>query len=498
MAPNVHTTVISTAVTHDCTGDTTPTDTWNQLHDAARLQIPQPHSVMETMSTPWPHTLSVTHKLRVLFRFDQSLSKERDLQLSFPISIHPTLNAAGGPVHTHALFRHLARFPAQSQRRRRALRALFGMVGGAGEDGVPGGDGEELSDYDEDMDYDDDEDGDGEASGGGGGGGETNGSVAGGGGGGGNGNANRHLPVYADREGTLLLMVGHEVMQETTDLLAPEQVDALGISMARAAAPSMTNTGYSWDADRRPSLLQYTPSEASMPTSSGPNSPTMMGHYSWGSAYDGVVASSPTSTMNYSMYSTSPDFGTTTAAASSPIAGMGSSGGSNASRRHSWFSGSSTTVAGNMELSLPPPYAFPTVAEHGEEDYAIPPPSPLPLQSDQDPIVSAATSSTGSQGVEDVNIQGSDTLGRGGKDKNRSEDDGEEDLLMVYAIDSAQDVGSSSSSQPIVIPAVVGGGSSTLMPSFGLPSPEYEIQESPLDTALKAGGKGKEKDKGKN
>ncbi|KAG0377798.1 hypothetical protein BGX24_005441 [Mortierella sp. AD032] len=494
MAPNVHSTVISTAVTHDCSGDTTPTNTWTHLREAARLQIPQPLSVMESMSTPWPHTLVVSHKLRLTFRFDQSLAKERDLQLSFPILIHPTLNAAGGPVHTHALFRHLARFQPQSQRRRRARRALFGMVGAAGalEEGVAaGGDGDELSDYDEDMEYDDDEDGDSEAAGGGG----TNGYS--GNGGSGNGNADRHLPVYADREGTLLLMVGHEVMQETTDLLAPEQVDALGISMARIPTSSMTNTGYSLGVtDRRASLLQYAPSEASM-TSSGPNSPTaMMGHYSWGSAYDGVgVASSPTSTMGFSMYSTSPDFGT--GSAMSPVVGMGSSsGGSIVSRRHSSICSNGTPAAagGTMELSLPPPYAFPSVAEDGEEDYAMPPPSPLPLQNDRDPTLIAAASLTTIAEIHPV---------RSSKGKNRSDDhvvDDDDDVLMIDAPTITQNIGpsffsssasASPSSQPTV-PTVVttGGGSSTVMPSFGLPSPEYEIQESPLNDAFKSNGEG--------
>ncbi|KAK3838826.1 MAG: hypothetical protein J3R72DRAFT_448408 [Linnemannia gamsii] len=496
MAPNVHSTVISTAVTHDCSGDTTPTNTWTHLREAARLQIPQPLSVMESMSTPWPHTLVVSHKLRLTFRFDQSLAKERDLQLSFPILIHPTLNAAGGPVHTHALFRHLARFQPQSQRRRRARRALFGMVGAAGalEEGVAaGGDGDELSDYDEDMEYDDDEDGDSETAGGGG----TNGYS--GSGGSGNGNADRHLPVYADREGTLLLMVGHEVMQETTDLLAPEQVDALGISMARIPTSSMTNTGYSLGVtDRRASLLQYSPSEASM-TSSGPNSPTaMMGHYSWGSAYDGAgVASSPTSTMGFSMYSTSPDFGT--GSAMSPVVGMGmgsSSGGSIVSRRHSSICSNGTPAAagGTMELSLPPPYAFPSVAEDGEEDYAMPPPSPLPLQNDRDPTLIAGASLTTIAEIQPV---------RSSKGKNRSDDhvvDDDDDVLMTDAPAITQNVGpsffsSSSSTSPSSQPTdptvvATGGGPSTVMPSFGLPSPEYEIQESPLNDAFKANGEG--------
>ncbi|KAF9546628.1 hypothetical protein EC957_009551 [Mortierella hygrophila] len=463
MAPNIHTTVISTAVTHSCAGDTTPTDTWNHMRGAARLQIPQPHTVMESMSTPWPHTLSVSHKLRVVFRFDQSTNKERDLQLSFPISIHPTLNAAGGPVHTHALFRHLMRLHPQSRTRRRARRALFGMVsGGAGEGQNEGGsgDGEDLSDYDDDTEYEDDEDGGGEVSGGGGG--RVNG-----GSGNNTGSGNRHLPVYADREGTLLLMVGHEVVQETTDLLQPEQVDALGISTMRTS--TATNPGFYYSGmDRRTSLL-YSPSEASMP--SVPNSPTspttFMEQYSWGCAYDGGaggLASSPTSTTTFSMYSTSPDF------AVSPLshieAAAGAAGGESiASRRHSSYTSSSTPMT-TMELSLPPPYVFPPVAED-EEDYTIPPPSPLPFRNDDQRPTAPAVAETISRAVD--------------KGKGRSGND--DDVSMVDVGVVVQDIGpSSSSSAAMAARPVVGIGSSTVMPPFGLPSPEYEIHESPLQS----------------
>lgn len=472
MAPNIHTTVISTAVTHDCAGDTTPTNSWTQMRGAARLQIPQPLTVMESMSTPWPHTLSVSHKLRVVFRFDQSMNKERDLQLSFPILIHPTLNAAGGPVHTHALFRHLLRLHPQSRTGRRARRALFGMVGsGAGEGQNEGGnwDGEDLSDYDEDMEYEDDEDGNGEAGGGGGG---FNGSS-------GNGNnsssGNRHLPVYADREGTLLLMVGHEVVQETTDLLPPEQVDALGISIMRTS--TATNPGYYYSGmDRRTSLL-YSPSEASM--SSVPNSPTspttFMEQCSWGSAYDGGAASSPTSTTTFSMYSTSPDFAVT------PLSHMeAGAGGSIVSRRHSSYTSSSTPVT-TMELSLPPPYVFPSVAED-EEDYTIPPPSPLPFRNDDQRPTVPAVAATSSQAVD--------------KGKDRSDDDDDDDDVSMMDVGvTVQDVGpSSSSSAAMTARPVVVIGPSTVMPSFGLPSPEYEIHESPLQSCAH---QDKDKDKGK-
>ncbi|KAG0215214.1 hypothetical protein BGX33_001379 [Mortierella sp. NVP41] len=461
MAPQVNTTVISTAVTHDCSGDTAPTNSWTHLREAARLQIPQPLAVMETMTTPWPYTLTVAHKLRVVFRFDQSHSKERDLQLSFPILIHPTLNAAGGPVHTHTLFRHLMRFHPQ---RRRARRALFGMVGGDHVEGGGGADGDELSDYDEDMDYDGEEGGDDDASAGrrrsSGGGGRSNDN--------GNGNHNsRHLPVYADREGTLLLMVGHEVVQETTDLLPPEQVDALGISIM----PTTTN-GYP-GMDRRTSLL-YSPSEASSIPNS-PTSPTTMDQYSWGSAYDnGTTCASPTSTRTFSMYSTSPDCPdgfSSSFAAPSPMAGMGSSGATLVSRRQSSFTPGTTM---ELSLPLPPPYAYPSVAE-GEEDYTFPPPSPAPRPTS---TTLTPTHLPTTSAVQDLEIG---SLNRNSKGKDRSNDESITELSAVVP-----DVGFSSSasastsiSAAVAAPTVV-VGSSTFLPSFGLPSPVYEIQDSPL------------------
>ncbi|KAF9099298.1 hypothetical protein BGX23_003153 [Mortierella sp. AD031] len=463
MAPQVNTTVISTAVTHDCSGDTAPTNSWTHLREAARLQIPQPLAVMETMTTPWPYTLTVAHKLRVVFRFDQSHSKERDLQLSFPILIHPTLNAAGGPVHTHTLFRHLMRFHPQ---RRRARRALFGMVGGDHVEGGGGADGDELSDYDEDMDYDGEEGGDDDASAGrrrsSGGGGRSNDN--------GNGNHNsRHLPVYADREGTLLLMVGHEVVQETTDLLPPEQVDALGISIM----PTTTN-GYP-GMDRRTSLL-YSPSEASSIPNS-PTSPTTMDQYSWGSAYDnGTTCASPTSTRTFSMYSTSPDCPdgfSSSFAAPSPMAGMGSSGATLVSRRQSSFTPGTTM---ELSLPLPPPYAYPSVAE-GEEDYTFPPPSPSPAPRPTSTTLTPTHLPTTSA-VQDLEIG---SLNRNSKGKDRSNDESITELSAVVP-----DVGFSSSasvstsiSAAVAAPTVV-VGSSTFLPSFGLPSPVYEIQDSPL------------------
>lgn len=164
--------IISTSATHDCSGYSAPPDTWNQLRAADRLQIPQPNTVLETTDMPWPHILSISHKLRVVIRFDQTLSKERDLQLSFPITIHPTLDEDGSPVHPDIRYRPHAR------RRRRAGHALYGIdTRQSGEDGVS-----------------DDE---------------------------------VPLPMYENREDTLLLMVGQEAHETSLE----DESDAHGISV---------------------------------------------------------------------------------------------------------------------------------------------------------------------------------------------------------------------------------------------------------------------------
>lgn len=190
-APVIIMSIISTSAVHDCSGYDMPTNTWGHLRAAARLQIPQPNTVLETMAMPWPHTLSISHKLRVIIKFDNTLSKERDLQLSFPISMHPTLNEDGSPVHLDVYHAH------RTRRRRRGGHAMYGINNRqAGEDGA--------SD-DEDV----------------------------------------PLPMYADREGTLLLMVG----QEAHELSVDDEVDALGMTM-----------GYPDE------IIPYSPSEASPTT----------------------------------------------------------------------------------------------------------------------------------------------------------------------------------------------------------------------------------------
>ncbi|KAG0202708.1 hypothetical protein BGX28_004875 [Mortierella sp. GBA30] len=176
MAPYISTTVISTTATHDFSDSNTPTNAWDHLRTPIRLQIPQPNTVLETTDVPSPHTLTVAHKLRVLIRFDQTLTKERDLQLSFPIQVHPTMDEDGTPVHPQEVSSR------SSRPRRRRGRHLYGI---------------DTRPVNEDIDGDDDV---------------------------------LPLPMYADREGTLLLMVGEEV-QETPADLEPFEIDALGITM---------------------------------------------------------------------------------------------------------------------------------------------------------------------------------------------------------------------------------------------------------------------------
>ncbi|KAF9276408.1 hypothetical protein BGZ68_010028 [Mortierella alpina] len=204
LAPYIYTTIISTTATHDVSAHATPTNTWDHLRTPLRLQIPQPNTVLESSSMPWPHPLIVSHKLRVLIKFDQSEGRERDLQLSFPILIHPTMDDYGAPVHPLPM----GSVPARPRRRRG--RQLYGI-----ESGPMDADGEDDDDV-------------------------------------------LPLPMYADREGTLLLMVGEEV-QETE--LEGYEIDALGISTAM---------GYPDQS------MPYSPSATSI-SSSSPISPTPPG-----------------------------------------------------------------------------------------------------------------------------------------------------------------------------------------------------------------------------
>ncbi|KAG0055541.1 hypothetical protein BGZ83_008286 [Gryganskiella cystojenkinii] len=193
------TTIISTTASYDCsiTSAATPTHTWNHFQNPARLQIPQPLKVLETTRLPFPHAITISHKLRVLIKFDPTLSKERDLQLSFPVNIHPVLSDDGAPVHPDPTYH----YPAQQRSRRR--HALYGIIPRGSDYGDRDGLGEGEDDNDDDL---------------------------------------LPLPMYADRETTLLLMVGQEIQetgnsfsQTTTPASSSseseEVVEALGISM---------------------------------------------------------------------------------------------------------------------------------------------------------------------------------------------------------------------------------------------------------------------------
>ncbi|KAI8606080.1 hypothetical protein EDD21DRAFT_361963 [Dissophora ornata] len=280
-APVVNTTIISTSATHDCTGYSVPTRDWGELRAAARLQIPQPNTVLETTNMPAPHSLAIAHKLRVLIRFDQSLGRERDLQLSFPIMIHPTLDEDGSPVHPDV------NYCRRSRRQSRRASALYGIEARRNIHGDGESDDEEVP-----------------------------------------------LPMYADREGTLLLMVGQEG-SEATGLVAG-QIEPLGISMA---------TGY----PEQSAVLS--PSEASMSslrtTLISPdnslqfppgNVPIQGEQHAWTSM--GRLANLSSASLPHFINMSSPE-----------------------SRRHSSF---------QQAIDLPPPYVLPSLSEETSA-----PPTPL-------------------------------------------------------------------------------------------------------------------------
>ncbi|KAF9377994.1 hypothetical protein CPB97_009818 [Podila verticillata] len=179
--------IISTTATYDCAESTTPTNAWEYLDSGSRLQIPQPNLVQQPIAMPDPGIFAVTHKLRVLIQFDKRHKAEKDLQLSFPILIHPTLDNDGGPIHPE-LTEHAVR-PHRHSRGRRSQRvgALYISNSELMEGGSGGGD----DDDDDDI---------------------------------------LPLPTYADREGNLLLMVGEEV--QDLDYMNRQEMDALGISVS--------------------------------------------------------------------------------------------------------------------------------------------------------------------------------------------------------------------------------------------------------------------------
>ncbi|KAG0264786.1 hypothetical protein BG011_006059 [Mortierella polycephala] len=268
--PQIIANIISTAGTYDCSANSVSTNTWDYFRNVDRLQIPQPNTVMETMTTPAPNHLAVSHKLRIIVRFDQTVSKERDLQLSFPILIHPTLDDDGSPVHPGLMSGRRGR------RYRRRERALYGM-----------------SNRDH---YDDDEDED-----------------------------MQPLPVYGDREDSLLLMSGHEVQE--SDFLA-HHIDALGITMSMVF-PEQGAIHSPSDASMSSSPISMTMPSPPF-TSSYTNAPTQEEHHRWS-----------VSNRSASLTPASPDH--PDSVTSEP-------------RRHS-------SVVRATDWHLPPPYGFPPLIE---------------------------------------------------------------------------------------------------------------------------------------
>ncbi|KAF9425276.1 hypothetical protein BGZ94_007686, partial [Podila epigama] len=182
-----HTTIVSTTATHDCSQYNTETNEWYYLQSPPRLQIPHPELIRRPFLLPGLQTIAITHKLRVIIEFDKNLSNEKSLQLSFPISIHPTLEPQGAPVHPD-----LVAYAVRPHRHRRGRLNRVGALYINHEDFMNnGGLGHGPTDEDDDDII--------------------------------------PLPIYDDREENLLLMVGEEVQE--LDHLDQEELNALGLSM---------------------------------------------------------------------------------------------------------------------------------------------------------------------------------------------------------------------------------------------------------------------------
>lgn len=354
---------------------------------------------------PYPHTLSISHKLRVLIKFDQTLSKERDLQLSFPISIHPTLDEDGSPVHPDV------NYVPRERRRRRRGHALYGI---------------DTRQRSEDA-SDDDE---------------------------------APLPMYADREDTLLLMVGQTAYETAME-------EALELAMAAAYPEGTTPHSPSEDSLSSISRSPITPLYPLVLT------PIQGEQHAWGD-----------SSRRSSLI---PTCSPTHLTSSSP-----------ASRRHSHH---------GYPLDEPPPYVMPS---RTEEPLSRPltvhcPPSSPPLLHSFSQSPTSETSEPGGAGDEDTSSIASPTmtvaeifdpttensthLGRLGSrikkaiDKGKSRATGERGSRSVTVVTTSSSSASSSSSSanrsgPASSSSHTGSSS---RPSPGLlPSPLYEIQEEIL------------------
>ncbi|KAF9571973.1 hypothetical protein BGW38_008565, partial [Lunasporangiospora selenospora] len=173
-------------------------------------------------------------------------SKERDLQLSFPIQIHPTLGEDNVPVLCNLQQRHHALYRQFRQRTSRG-RAYFG-------DGFMSPHRDDAGLHGSDEDDEDDE--------------NVEGILP--------------LPMYADREASVLLMVGDEVQE--TDAETADILDSLG--MGSPLGPSSMTMVSPLE-----TLIRFPSSEGSM-TLSAPNSPASPSAPSFMSSVTGATFSS--------------------------------------------------------------------------------------------------------------------------------------------------------------------------------------------------------------
>ncbi|KAG0234593.1 hypothetical protein BGW41_001106 [Actinomortierella wolfii] len=221
----ITTTIISSTAKYDCSHDPAPTNVWDHMRTDVRLHIIQPETVLDTTNLPHPSIFSVSHKLRAIFHFDKEHSNERDLQLSFPIRIHHTLDEDDAPSHLriqHGLTLHEMLQSSMSRSRRRRYqqhllaldpnsrsadplagllprRHAPGQTPAQGSTPAGGGDGDAAPEYDslgdDDFEYEEDEDDDDDVA---------------------------PLPMYHERQSSILLMSGMDILEsaisETEDL----------------------------------------------------------------------------------------------------------------------------------------------------------------------------------------------------------------------------------------------------------------------------------------
>ncbi|KAF9976264.1 hypothetical protein BGZ73_008906 [Actinomortierella ambigua] len=253
----ITTTIISSIAKYDCSQDPAPTNVWDHMRTDVRLHITQPETILNTSNLPPPSIFSVSHKLRAIFHFDKERSNERDLQLSFPIRIHHTLDEDDAPSHLriqHGLtLQEMLQSAMPRSRRRRYQQELLvlGISGGAADPlegllprrysshrqsitaiataaapGSNGGDGEAAPDYDslgdEDSNYEEDDEDDDE-------------DVA-------------PLPMYHERQSSLLLMTGMDIqpaaVAETDDHRSSRRLSVDQLQDQLALPPPYATSAY--------------------------------------------------------------------------------------------------------------------------------------------------------------------------------------------------------------------------------------------------------------